>query len=45
MNSNEIDNDEALAAGAAASTKLMERMTAISLKRASGKPGKSVRLE
>ena len=38
-----IDDDEALAAGARSATKLMEQMTDIYLKRSNGKPRKYVR--
>ena len=38
----DINNYETIAAGAAATAKLMECMTAMSLKKSSGKPDKSV---
>ena len=38
-----IDDAETLTAGATTAAKLMQHMTDMSLKRASGKPGKSVR--
>ena len=44
MKSAGIDYAETIAAGAAATAKIMERMTIMSLKRASRKPEKSVRL-
>ena len=43
MNSDNINDAETLATSTASDTKLMERMTYMSLKRANGKPGKYVR--
>ena len=45
MKSDEIDDSEILAAGAADVAKMLERMTDMSINRASGKPVRSVKLE